>query len=328
MRQVTHRYVITENCNENCPHCFNAEARDKGVIDADLFIEFVRKNSANLSSTRCLIMGGEPTLHPRIIEMVLEAAKHYELVDVFTNGSRLNKIAKHPDIIKDHFTDKICYVINGYAFDQVKYEEYKDFVKDLSLHFVITTWGHKEILEKIYDCMKYHDSTNLKLVISCDTQVDLFNEEELNNYRKIWLEFIKEIIPVIQSKGIEWQTDHHFPVCFFTQKMIYELNLIDLPNFHFSTSCCQCPDIGLIDWNWDFYYCNQTRIKLGSVLKKSGELKTLIELVNEYVTPAHGFKTECIRNLKEECKNCTALNLCRVGCYYNTLVKHCSLKGG
>jgi len=324
VRQLAHRYVLTENCNATCKHCFNAEARDKGVMDADLFIEFVRKNSINLSGVVCKIMGGEPTLHPRIIEIALEASKHYGLVDIFTNGSRLNKITKHPNIIKEHFKDKIGYIINGYVFDLDQYEQYKEFVKQLCLHFVITPWGYKETLQKMYDCMDYQNDTDLQYLISCDTQVDLFNQEELNIYRKIWLEFIKEIIPALQNRGIQWATDHKFPACFFTQEMLDELNLVDLGNFHFGVSCCQCPDIGLIDWNWDFWYCNQTRIKLGSVLKESGELKTVVDLMNEYITPSHGFKTECIKNLRTECNDCPAVSSCRVGCYYNTLVKHCS----
>jgi len=293
-------------------------------MDADIYIEFVRKNSSSFRSSVCKLMGGEPTLHPRIIDIILESAKHYQVVQLFTNGSRLNKIANHPEIVKEVFKGKVCYVINGYAFDQEKFEEYKQFVNALTLHFVITPWGYKETLQKMYDCMKYQGEVNLEYVISTDTQVDLFDEEAMNSYRKIWLDFIKEIVPVIQSRGINWKFMVCVPIYTPADEMLNELNSVGLNQLHFGLSCCQCPDIGLIDWNWDFWYCNQTRIKLGTVLKENGEPKTLIELINEYITSAHGVKTKCIENLREDCKNCGALSTCRVGCYYNTLVKHCS----
>jgi radical SAM protein with 4Fe4S-binding SPASM domain len=322
VRELCHRFVVTENCNLDCPHCFNAEARDRDVMDADLYIKFIRENSHHLGDKRCLIMGGEPTLHPRIIEIIMESTKHYQLVDLFTNGTRLNKIAKHPDIVREHFKDKITYTINGYAFDHVKYEEWRDFNKRLNLHFVITMWGHEEITQKMFKCMEYYP--NVKYTISCDTQVDVFDEEVVKNYRKIYIDTLKKIIPELQGRGIEWGTDHSFPICFYTQEMINELNMIDLTNHHFGTTCCTCPKTGLINANWDFQYCNQTRIKLGTVLKEDGSLKTMTELQNEYITPSHKLKTEYIKNLREECRDCKAVSSCRVGCYYNALVEHSS----
>lgn len=300
-------------------------ARDQEVMDADLYIQFIRENSAHLSDKRCLIMGGEPTLHPRIIEILLESTKHYNIVDLFTNGTKLDEIATHPDIVREHFKDKIVYTINGFAFNPKHYEKWRHFNKRLNLHFVITTWGYKEILQKMLDCMVYYP--DIKYIISGDTQVDLFDEETLKSYRKIYIDTFKQIIPELNAKGIEWSKDHSFPVCFYTQEMINELNMIDLTNFHFESTCCTCPKTGLINANWDFQYCNQTRIKLGTVLKEDGTLKNMVDLQNEYITPAHTLKTENIKKLREECRDCGALNVCRVGCFYNSLVEHSKKEG-
>lgn len=322
MRQLEHRIVLTENCNASCSHCFNADARDKGVMDADILLDFIRKNSMHLGSFILKVMGGEPTLHPRIIEIMTEAAKHYRQVSLFTNGTLLHKIAKNVDIVREHFKDKVSYIINGYVFDPVKFLEYREYIKDISLHFVITTHGYKETIKKIIDCMKFRPQ--VQYTISGDTQVDVFDEEVVKEYRKIWLESIKQISTIFTSEGMDWSDDHNFPLCFFTQEMLDELNLIGLENFHYNVTSCSCPHIGLIDWNFDLYYCNQTRIKIGSILDENGTPKSLPEIVN-MITPAYGIKTNCIRNLREECKNCKSLNMCRVGCYYNTLVKHSNL---
>jgi len=323
VRQLAHRFVLTENCNATCKHCFNAGERDGAVMDADMFLEFVRKNSDLLGDTRALLMGGEPTMHPRIIEMMLEAAKYYRVADLFTNGTRLHKIAKHPEVIREHFKDKIIYTINGYVFDEAKYLEYKDYTKKISLHFVITTWGHEEIAKKILRCIELGPEA-VSIVLSVDTMVDIFDEEMMKDYRKIWLDTLKKIIPSLNGSPISWSTDHRVPYCFFTQEMIDELNLLGLEHFHFEVSACTCASSGLIDTAWDLWYCNQTRIKLGSLIKENNELMRLPEIVNKYITPGHKIKTNCIKNLREKCKNCNALDTCRVGCYYNTLVRHCS----
>jgi radical SAM protein with 4Fe4S-binding SPASM domain len=313
--------VLTENCNASCEHCFNADVRDKGIMDADTYIRFMRENSAYLRPMAAKLMGGEPTLHPRILDIMLEACKHYRTVNLFTNGLRMDKIAPHPEIIKYHFQKKIKYIINGYIFDIDKFESYRKFVDSVVLHFVITKQNTDQIIEKILKCIQLGQ---VGFTLSCDTQVDLFDDNEMEEYRKTWLDAMSEVVPQISRDGLYLRTDHNFPLCFFTQEMLDKLNIIGLDNY--LMSCCKCQEIGLINWNFDLYYCNQTRIKIGSILNEDGSIKSVEELI-QTIQPFHGKKVENIKKLRDKCKNCAAVSSCRVGCYYNTLVKH-NLKGG
>ena len=77
--------------------------------------------------------------------------------------------------------------------------------------------------------------------------------------------------------------------------------------------------MGLIDYNFDLYYCNQTRIKLGSILKDNGDVKTMDEIIN-MIQRGSRMKTNSIMELSDKCKGCAVLASCKVGCYYNTLV--------
>ncbi|MDR1051019.1 MAG: radical SAM protein [Deltaproteobacteria bacterium] len=87
---------ITDRCDLGCPVCFaSSGAGDKPHGDIDKFInslEFVRKRAG---SVVLQISGGEPTLHPRLTDLVRAAAKLFPAVQLNTNGLRL---AADPDL--------------------------------------------------------------------------------------------------------------------------------------------------------------------------------------------------------------------------------------
>ncbi len=266
--QLSHRLVVTENCNASCPHCFNADARNKGMMDADVIMQFMRDNSQYLKDSSLKLMGGEPTLHPRINCIIIEALKHYSVVSLFTNGSRM-------ETISNMFKDRIMYTINGHTFNPDSYSKWVDNVRMVALHFVITKDGAEETVKKIERCMSL---PKVRFIYSGDTQVNLFNKDECDKYKKVWMK-TKE---VLMKKDIPWMSDHRFPLFFGENKML---------------SGCKCDEVGLIDWNFDLYYCNQTRIKIGSILGKS------IPEINEMIKPWYEKKNRAI------------------GCYHNTMVK-------
>ena len=74
----------------------------------------------------------------------------------------------------------------------------------------------------------------------------------------------------------------------------------------------------MIDYDFELYYCNQTRIKIGSILEDNGDVKTMDE-INIMIQRGSRMKTNSIMELSEKCKECAVLASCKVGCYYNTL---------
>jgi len=318
MIQLAHRIVLTELCNASCPHCFNADARMTGSMDADVLIKFMQVNSGHLKQEELKIMGGEPTLHPRFIDVVIESCKHYGMVNIFTNGTRMKEITKHGVVVKNHFQGKLQFTVNGFVFDPNVFPEYGDLIRRMSLHFVVPLNGIDEMIEKVNQCVKL--GPYVHIILSPDTQVDLFDDNILNQYRESWIDVVTTIGPNLWKRNISHSYDHVLPMCFYTQDMLDVISFHDLDGLHFAKiTCCGDTHMGLIDYDFELYYCNQTRIKVGSILKDNGDVKTMDEITN-MIQRGSRMKTNSIMELSEKCKECAVLASCKVGCYYNTLV--------
>ena len=324
MIRLAQRFIITENCNASCPHCFNANVRGGGTIDADVLIEYLRKNSDYIGEHDFRMMGGEPTVHPRFADIVEEATKHVRVVKVYTNGLKLKEIASDLKILLPHFEDKLIYIINGYTCNFDKIIESQQYIRAVAIHFVVTLDGTYKMLKKFDECLKLYPLTFP--VISPDSQVNIFDGDILNRYREIWVEAAKYLVPKMRETGgmNAGKIDHSFPMCFYTQDMIDELAASGIEGLHMvKQNCCAETAMGLIDWNWDLYYCNQTRIKIGSILNDEGKPKSMPEILEMINKKGTGIKTEKIIELSDMCRDCPALHTCKLGCFYNTLDREC-----
>lgn len=324
MIELAHRIILTEMCNKSCSHCFNRDYRTKGIMDADLLIEFMKKNSAYLQNTLLRLMGGEPTLHPKFLDIVEEGCKHYSQLNIFTNGSTMKNIAVHDVMFKNHLMGKLLYLINGFTFNIDDLSEYKDAIRFMTLFCVVPFENVQEFIKRVLSYSKIK-SVPIHIIISADTQINLIDEKTLDEYRKTWMNAITSIIPVLRKREVSFSFDHFFPVCFFTQEMIDTLHSYDLDRLSMQICCCGEQQMGLIDYNFDIYYCNQTRIKLGSLLDKKGRPKSLRE-VNKILQRGTCMKVKEIKALSDKCKECHALPNCKIGCYYNALKRSKNVK--
>lgn len=327
MIQVAHRIVLTELCNGTCPHCFNSEFRKTAEMDVDKLVKFWRMNRGPyLADNRLKIMGGEPTMHPRIIEVMQEGCLYFGGVDLFTNGSQMLKIASDPLILRYHLTNVVQYIINGYTFDYDYIKDAIPFLREIVLHFVIPSDVEemRALCYKIENCMSIPIA---HIIISPNTQVNLFDDEIQESYRKVWMEAITRIVPKMISKGIGFDYDHVLPICFYTQEMLDELHYcrydgnkyLDAIHSVKITCCCE-EQMGLILPNFDMYFCNQTRIKLGSILDENGEPRKM-EDITEMIQRFSSVKTKAIKELSPKCAKCAVVASCKVGCYYTTLLR-------
>jgi len=328
MIQLAHRVVLTELCNRTCPHCFNAEFRKKEVIDADKLIEFWRMNRGELLvGKRVKLMGGEPTLHPRIIEIMQEACLYFSGVDLFTNGTNMEKIASDPLILKYHMMNVVDYIINGYTFDLNYLKEYVKYIRGLSLHFVIP-FDREEMYETVGKMVRCMDYDYVHFIISPDTQVNIFDEEALESYRKTWIEAIIMVVPRLLNRGLGFNYDHVLPMCFYTQEMLDKLHEFPVHNLNSfidgihsqKITCCGDVQMGLILPNFDLYFCNQTRIYIGSILNEKGNPRDIGDIMTD-IQKFSKVKTESVKNLSPKCNFCPVVSSCKTGCYYTTLLR-------
>ena len=316
MIPMAHRIVLTEKCNKKCPHCFNAEQRKAAKhMDIEKLFNFWIINQHHLKDAELKIMGGEPTVHPKFLDVSDMGVKLFDAVTLFTNGTKLN-IIEHPDILASHWTGKYKFIINAFTFDFDEWNRHNKYFRKIGLHFVVpfNTLGNEvqKVIDKAYQCMSIPQA---HFILSGDTQVDIFHEATLDQYRNNYIYFMQSVVPRLKQADIPYSFDHVFPNCFWTQEMIDDLHRYNIGPIHLERQSCCDRILGLLDTNFDLWYCNQTRLKIGNVLKKDGRPKDLSE-VYEVIQKAPMKKTKEVAKYQYTCRNCRSLTTCKTACWF------------
>ena len=324
MIRLANRIILSEKCNLSCKHCFNSMFRKQGDMDVDLWIEYIKRNVSYLWDRELRIMGGEPTLHPRIVEFVEVSTKYFQLSSLFTNGTTLPELAKNDIFAENHFNGRLAYAINGFTFEQNRFSEYEDHISSIKLHNVVPLTGVHRFIKRVFKQLELQPK--VLLLFSPDTQINLVDDKMAEEYRKSWMKAMVSIIPEVNKRGIPYGFDHYFPMCFYTQEMIDELHSNNIEGLHTERiSCCGDKHMGLIDWNFDLYFCNQTRIKIGSILDENG-YPMLVPEIMKTLSKYSCVKTESVKELSDKCRNCRVVASCKTGCFYNSIVRERSQK--
>ena len=94
--------LITNYCNQSCPFCFASREMSSTTLDKDMKIEDFKKILIKVTHNRhsniIKLLGGEPTLHSRLFEMLELTRKKKLFTQIFTNGvigrERVDKLAE------------------------------------------------------------------------------------------------------------------------------------------------------------------------------------------------------------------------------------------
>jgi len=85
---------ITPRCNLECIHCY-ADSAPQRPLYGELTTEewcAVLAEAASLGCRQVQFIGGEPTLHPHLADMVsFAASRGYTFIEVFTNATRIDE---------------------------------------------------------------------------------------------------------------------------------------------------------------------------------------------------------------------------------------------
>ena len=92
---------LTNRCNLECIHCY-ADSRPTEPINQQMSYHnwlTVLRDAFTLGCRRVQFIGGEPTLHPHLIQLIIDATNvGYDFIEVYTNGTLLQ------DALLDVFT--------------------------------------------------------------------------------------------------------------------------------------------------------------------------------------------------------------------------------
>lgn len=310
MIPLAHRIVLTENCNKSCPHCFNADQRHGQNMDTQKLFSFWLENRNWLKNAELKLMGGEPTMHPEFLSVADIGIMLFGKVYLFTNGSNLQHIT-HPDILAAHWTGKFQFIINGYTFNLHQWNDCRKYYKNIQLHFVMPDKNPDAVINKIKHITNENSPSQVHFVLSGDTQVNLFEGIRMMNYRKKYMHAIKMIVPRLKGLGYSYSFDHIFPSCFWTPDMIADLHSSDIEPIHLQRQSCCDKILGLLDTNFDLWYCNQTRLKIGNVFVKGKPRK--MEEIHRMLRDMPALKQKA---LPEKCERCLAVTTCKSACWF------------
>jgi MoaA/NifB/PqqE/SkfB family radical SAM enzyme len=85
---------ITNRCNLQCVHCYADSAPHMPLSEAMNYEDWIEvlSDGADLGCRQVQFIGGEPTVHPRLLDLIDFARERgYEFIEVYTNGTRLTE---------------------------------------------------------------------------------------------------------------------------------------------------------------------------------------------------------------------------------------------
>ncbi|MFC1741256.1 radical SAM protein [Nanoarchaeota archaeon] len=301
------RVLLTENCNSNCPHCFNKDIRTKKHMEsrrAMALFDYLSKHTSELK-----IMGGEPTVHPDFRMLYEYAQKRFSRVGLFTNA--VNEEILN---VKPRETDSITYnlgLINrGFDYDKVlpKLQFNRTFETMVGAKTDIDGLFSK--IDAVIDACREKCVDRMKFNVTLNCVENIFENKDLLNKR--WVAVVDHII---RAKTDFLSFDHKIPLCFWTRDsidFIKRSNLIDYFN-----STCRPGDYGLINSDFELLHCNQHPIKIARIFKSDEDDSPIISFnrLNTLLFKANMEKL--VSNLSHpECIDCRyAIVKCTGGCF-------------
>lgn len=327
----TSRLILTHRCNAKCPHCFNVEERSllskDDDMDYDKLQKYLHHNTAYFRNKSAKIMGGEPTIHERFVDIIKLCLSHYSSVRIFSNGmAKAQEVLLSDQYIIDYIIHgDIDITFNSLTFaDQRWLENLKIgnkmnlWQKPIHIHFVVNERNSKFLLSKMKRIVSTFPGPYYNITISSDVGVNIFNKEEREAYKETWKTFVKEARKIVGPQRV-FSWDHAIPLCFFDDEMsefMYSMNKTPLRNNCLCSHTCS----GLIDPDFSVWFCNQFRHKVGNVFEKGDVPLSYTEIDNK-LRDARIEKSKILIENVGDCASCPALEFCKGGCFCNQLIR-------
>ena len=219
--------IITNVCNRNCPYCF-AKSEETGnkfisLENVEYYINFLKKS--NIRDLK--ILGGEPTLHPELPEIIRLGRKNGFSIGVFTNGLWPGPIQEYFRKNKD---DKVVFLFNVNEPSKQKPMENSRQLQSLKIAGRQATLGFNI----------YHEDFNLLFVeeliisLSLKRKVRLGLASPIVKAKNAYLEnsALKRVgkrlvqqLCELEKKDILGSLDCGFPLCMFDESDLGSLSL-------------------------------------------------------------------------------------------------------
>lgn len=168
-------FAITFKCNYRCPYCDQGidktdyQSADNEVCDS--IIDFVKKYDKTIILQ---LVGGEPTIHPRFIDIVTTIAKSGNYFQTCTNFS---KPIEYWEKLVEILQDKLCRLQVSYHPTQIK--DKQEFIQKLLRFNEIKHKDTQFILASVLTETNYNDILDLQEKLkNSDIKLELQHERD------------------------------------------------------------------------------------------------------------------------------------------------------
>lgn len=95
---------VAHSCNLSCQFCSHySNISTEGLVPYDDAVLWIRTWGKRVNPThRFTLIGGEPCLHPKLTQIIIEAAKFWPRLMLVTNGLLLHRHKNLPELLEKH----------------------------------------------------------------------------------------------------------------------------------------------------------------------------------------------------------------------------------
>lgn len=177
--------ILTYKCNGNCVYCIERNVHQKAMLTDESFdnaLEFAREKGLST----IFLHGGEPTVHPNIVEYAKKAKNAGFLVKMFTNGIAVDTIRKMDGIL-----DEIIFSYRG----EYSLHNQSEWRTPLSLQ-VLVTQSTFPTLESLREFIIKKKATGMKI------RVHTLNPVNQYSYDNQYVSYLEEMFMQLPDNQI------------------------------------------------------------------------------------------------------------------------------
>lgn len=177
--------ILTYKCNGNCQYCIERNVHQKATLtdeDFEKALDFAKEKGLST----IFLHGGEPTVHPNVVEYAKKAKERGFLVKMFTNGINLDTIKEMDGIL-----DEIIFSYRG----EYSLHNQSEWKTPLSLQ-VLVTQSDFPTLESLREFIVEKKATGMKI------RLHTLNPVNQYSYDHQYVSYLEEMFMTLPDNQI------------------------------------------------------------------------------------------------------------------------------
>jgi radical SAM domain protein len=317
--------VLTNKCNQKCPWCFEGNwkqgnAREMSLDNIKKLLVWNTWDDGIFPVV--YLLGGEPTLHPKLIDIIDIITNHnikiskFLLTNMTCDRDLLVQLIKRKVVIfanVDQFELDNNVANQQVILDNLKY--LNEMTPNGYQYNISATVSHPEKdFSFLYDILKNGRNKiyNLRLAQSCVgfEYSNPFQKEKDDSYFETTLKVLKECRRIKPSLHLSAECSVNN--CMISEEIYDELNQM---GYGLRRSTCGLPEPNAdimpdMSCHWCFAFENIPEMKIKNVFDYSNYRSMLNEMQNKYYKFIKKYNSFCVQGKcsYESCRPCAALN--------------------